>query len=253
MKVLIIDAGNTYLKASIFDENQREITNDAIKIKDINISFFHKLIKGTKIDYCYIGSVVPSSNKNLSSLIKQNFKVDSIFLKNRCFEKVLNLKKFDLHEIGIDILAYAYFLQQTYKKAIGICCGTVMFAVAVDNKNLLGAIISPYVEQGIKTLAHKAELITHKSKIKTNSAFTKFGENTDDALTSGINNFYAGFCNNLVLNYSKQGFKTLCITGGNNEKIGLHPSLKKLCAEHRVKDAVLKGYKLFVFNCLLKK
>ena len=154
--------------------------------------------------------------------------------------------------MGIDILAFSYYLQQTYKKAIGVCFGTVMFAVAVDNKTLHGVIISPYVEEGMKTLPSRAELITHKSKIKVNSSFVEFGTNTSDALTSGVNNIYAGFCSNLVLNNLDKGFKTLCITGGNNEKIGLHQSLKKHCKEYRVKNAVLEGYKLFIFNNLFK-
>ena len=250
MKLLIIDAGNTNLKASIFDIKQREITNDQIKTKDLNSTFFSKLIKGTKVDHCFIGSVVPSYNKKISSILKNDFNIESTFLKHKCFAQVLNLKKFDLHEIGIDILAFSYFLQQTYKKALGVCFGTVMFAVAVDNKNLKGVIIAPYVEQGIKNLANKAELIGHKSKMKVNSSFTNFGNTTDDALTSGVNNFYQGFCCNLVLN--NKDFKTLCITGGNNEKIGLHPSLKNHCKEYRVNNAVLNGYKLFVFNNLLK-
>ncbi|MCF0227563.1 MAG: type III pantothenate kinase, partial [Malacoplasma sp.] len=75
MKVLIIDAGNTNLKASIYDENQREITNDEIRIKDISSSFFSKLIKGTKMDYCFIGSVVPSYNKKISNILKKDFNV----------------------------------------------------------------------------------------------------------------------------------------------------------------------------------
>ncbi|MCF0126266.1 MAG: type III pantothenate kinase [Clostridia bacterium] len=250
MKILIIDAGNTYLKASIFDEKQREMANDQIKTKELNHTFFLKLIKGSRIDHCFIGSVVPSYNKKISSILKNDFNIESTFLKNKCFSKVLNLKKFNLHEIGIDILAFAYYLQQTYKKAIGVCFGTVMFAVAVDGKKLNGVIITPYVEQGIKNLANKAELIGHKSKIKVNSSFTNFGKTTDDSLTSGVNNFYQGFCGNLVLN--NRGFKVLCITGGNNEKIGLHPLLKKHCKEYRVKNAVLTGYKLFVFNNLIK-
>ena len=253
MKVLIIDAGNTYLKASIYDENQREITNDEIKIKNISSAFFSKLIKGTKMDYCFIGTVVPSYNKQLSKILEKDFNVKPVFLKNKQFNKVFDLKKFDLHEMGIDILAFSYFLQQSYKKALGICCGTLMFAVAVDHKNLLGVIISPYVEEGIKNLPDRAELITHKSKIRVNSSFTQFGVNTNDALTSGVNNIYGGFCSNLVLNYENKGFKILCITGGNNEKIGLHQSLKKHCKEYRVKNAVLEGYKLFVFNNLIKK
>ena len=253
MKVLIIDAGNTNLKASIYDENQREITNDEIRIKDISSSFFSKLIKGTKMDYCFVGSVVPSYNKKICNILKKDFHVEPIFLKNKCFPKEFDLKKFDLHEMGIDILAFAYFLQQTYKKAIGICFGTVMFAIAVDKKTLRGVIIAPYVESGIKHLASKAELISHKSKIQVNSAFVDFGTNTNDALTSGVNNFYAGFCNNLVLNYLDKGYKNLCVTGGNNDKLGLHETLKKQCNEHRIKNAVLNGYKLFVFNHLIKK
>ena len=253
MKVLIIDAGNTNLKASIYDENQREITNDEIRIKDISSSFFSKLIKGTKMDYCFIGSVVPSYNKKISNILKKDFHVEPVFLKNRCFSKVLDLRKFDLHEMGIDILAFAYYLQQTYKKALGICFGTVMFAIAVDKKILHGVIIAPYVESGIKHLANKAELISHKSKIQVNSSFVDFGLNTNDALTSGVNNFYAGFCSNLVLNYASKGFKSLCVTGGNNDKIGLHESFKKQCKEYRVKNAVLNGYKLFVFKNLIKK
>lgn len=156
---LIIDNGNSFLKASVYDQLGNEIAFYEIKNDAISLSFFQEIFNHHKITKCYIGSVAPNLMNNVINLIKAISDCQIIIIKAKDFCDELDLSKFDLNELGVDILAYSLFLKKTYTKAIGICFGTALFAIGVSNSVLHGAIILPQIESGLKQLEQNTELI----------------------------------------------------------------------------------------------
>ncbi|WEK83008.1 MAG: type III pantothenate kinase [Mycoplasma sp.] len=246
--ILIIDIGNTYLKASIYNKNQEIIFEDQIRTKETNNLFFKKFNEKAKVEQCYIGSVAPSVNNKVEKQIIKELKIKPKFLEVKDFVDVLDLKKFDLNEIGIDIVGFAYYLRKQQKKAIGICYGTALFSVGVDNKKVLGAIIVPYIERGIKSTVEKTELIK-LNRVQYDPLYFEYGTNTHDALLSGINHVYEGLTTNICSYfYKKYKFSKLCITGGNQIKIHLNDDYKDKYDVYHVHNAVIKGYAEFIFD-----
>ena len=246
--VLIIDNGNTFLKATIYTNNGKEVDFSETKSKQKLDSFFNKIKKHNKVKKCYICSVVPSSNKTLKDAIEKVFKIKPIFVQNNQFINAFDLSKFNINEVGTDILAFALYLQKTYKKSIGICYGTALFAIGVDNKKLLGAIILPHIDTGLKELSRKTEMINNE-KIDFNHSSLEFGHNTKEALTSGINHFYMGVTTNIVNYFHKfHKFNNLCLTGGNRLRLKLFDKSNEKIKVFDVSNAVTKG-----LACLILK
>lgn len=245
--ILIIDVGNTLTKFGFSKDCKRYDTIDIIPTKELSLLNLKKLFKNNiKIKKSYIGSVVPSINNKLNKWIKLITKVDSILITDKNFEKYFNLSKFK-DEVGVDILGFSYFLSKKYIKALGICFGTAMFAVGVDKKKLYGAIITPYIEKGIRELLARTEMMRLQKKESFQKPFYDFGINTVQALTSGVNHFYMGFTNNICEYFNeKYGFNKLCITGGNQNKIQYSPFIIKNFNAEKIDNAVLKGYLLLI-------
>lgn len=248
--ILIVDIGNTCIKVGVFNQPLKPVKEDWVYSKKVSLDFFKEFIGRTHIDECYIGSVAPSKNKEVVKYIKNLTGSNPVFLNNLMFAKVFDLSNFDnVNEVGIDILGFAYYLQHQYKKVIGICYGTALFAVGVNNKKIYGVILAPLIEIGIRKLIQKAELIDKNKDYKCDIKTFDFGLNTQDAFNSGMNHIYYGFTTN-VMNYfyDKYQISTLCITGGNKDKINMNKKQAKNFHIDWVDNAVLKGYSLLVFD-----
>lgn len=240
--VLLIDVGNTLTKFGFAKNNKMFEHIESFPTKEITPTEIKRICENRKVDKCYIGSVVPSVNDQIVKSIKSACKITPEFLTMEDFKKVLNLSKFK-EEIGVDILGYAYFLSKKYTKAIGICFGTAMFAIGVDGKDIYGAIITPYIEKGIRELLARTEMMKLQKRQSFQKTFYDFGTNTVEALTSGVNHFYMGFANNICEHFNnKYGFKKLCITGGNQNKIQYSPFIIKTFDTERIDNGVLRGY-----------
>ena len=247
--VLIIDNGNTSLKAGVYSPNKKPLCFYTVW----NNSDFNHLFKRIKSKYkitsCHICSVRPSLSKKIINSIFTIFKIKAKIIKNVEFTKELNLSQFDLNEIGTDILAYALFLKKEYKKCIGFCYGTAIFAIGVDNKKLYGCIISPIPSDGIKELTKKAELIGGSKKIKKHNDFMDFGSNTEQALISGANHYYIGIVSSIINQFNtKYNFKNICFTGGNAPKLTSIIKTNKKFKFYNVDNAIIRGISYLIFN-----
>ena len=247
--ILIIDNGNTSLKVGVCSSNNKLVCVETIK----NTNKFNPLFKTIKAKYditsCYICSVKPSLNKKIKDTIFSIFRIKAKFIKNSEFVNELNLSKFNLNEIGTDILAYALFLKKAYKKCIGFCYGTAIFAIGVDNSKLHGCIIFPIPFAGINELIKKAELISPSKKIIKHNNFFEFGANTKEALSAGANHYYIGIISSVV-NYfnGKYGFKKVCFTGGNTPKLNTLKQTNEKISFVSVDNAIIRGISYLIFN-----
>ena len=239
---LIIDAGNTNIKLGYFDKNK---LLDLVIIPKVNLSAQIKL-KKCLVSECYIGTVVPSTNAKLTKIIKNNYKLTPIFLKQKDFCKHFNLNRFNLNEIGIDILGFSLFLQKKYKKILGISFGTATFAVLVDNKNIQGVIIAPSIETSIKQL-NKTELTKTSGFYQNKNLYNylDFGTNTTNAIASGTNHLTQGLVRNILWYVNeKYHLNKCCITGGKANYLSFLKNFKKNTV---YKDnCVLWGYKFLI-------
>ncbi len=247
--ILIIDSGNTSLKAGIYSSNNKLICVETIN----NAKRFNSLFKRIKAKYditsCYVCSVKPSLNKKIEDTIFSTFKIKAKFIKNSEFINELNLSNFNIDEIGTDILAYALFLKKEYKKCIGFCYGTAIFAIGVDNSKLHGCIIFPIPFAGVNELIKKAELISPNNKIVEHNNFLEFGANTREALSAGANHYYTGVVLSVVNYFSaKYGFKKVCFTGGNTPKLNALKQTNKKISFLNVDNAIIRGISHLIFN-----
>lgn len=247
--VLIIDVGNTSLKACVFSSNKKPLAFYCIsvkgKIKDLFISIKSKY----NITSCYVCSVKPSVNKDIVRANRLIFNIDTKIIKNIDFINEIDLSKFNINEIGTDILAYALFLKKKYKKCIGFCYGTAIFAIGIDNKKMYGCIIFPVPSSGVNELTKKTELISTKHKVINKGNFFEFGSNTLESLASGLNHYHKGIILSTITYFAeKYNFKNVCFTGGNKPKLEELKGINKKINFFNVDNAVILGISYLVFD-----
>jgi pantothenate kinase type III len=196
-------------------------------------------LSANKCEQIYLGSVVKTLTKRIESDIHALTKTNVRVIKSIDFKKEFNLKKFNVNEIGTDILALALAVKKNYKSGVGISFGTATFAVCVDDSHLLGAIIAPSIELGIQQLTKTTSLITKKS-IDLTSGNLAFATNTKGSLQSGSSHMAKGFVVSIMDYVNKQYHirKTL-ITGGKTSYLQF---LDKLPDVKILNDATLIGY-----------
>lgn len=242
---LILDIGNSKLKAAIYSNNE-EIEVFSIKTGSISKIFFNKILKKFKVKKCFIGSVVPNATIQVKNILK-SFNLYIKEIKPKDFINVLNLNKINekINKIGVDLLGFSYFLKNKWKKSIGFCFGTFSFSIFINNGALNGAIIFPHIKDGINSLFKNAALIDAFNLNNYDHSFIDFGKNTYESIISGANHFYIGSLVNFI-NYFYLKNKTVnyCITGGDKTRVIM---LKKIISNKKIKinvidNAVIKGY-----------
>lgn len=242
---LIIDVGNSYLKASIYDLNQKLVRFNQIKNTEINKDFFIKLTKDLKITKAYIGLSKLSLFNNISNFIYDvcNIKLNQI--TNNDFLDEFDLSKFNVDEIGTDILGYALYLKKTFNKGIGICMGTVTFAVGVENNKIYGVTIFP-INGNINQLTKLTEGIKF-DQINQDKNYLDLGQNTNTSILSGLNHYQNGGLNSFInYCYKKYQFTKFCITGGKSKSETIKSDNKNIEIIYQ-DNAVIKGYMHLVF------
>ncbi|MDR2823345.1 MAG: type III pantothenate kinase [Mycoplasmataceae bacterium] len=220
---LIVDLGNTNIKLGLFKANKlaKVFTFSTNNYRSKELIKFVPSIKHLSIKEAYVGSVVPSLNKKIINEIKKTLNINAVLITPQMFSCIFNLKRFNLNEIGVDILGYACLLKQRFKKAVGFSYGTATFAVAVNNEEIIGVVIAPAIDEGMNHLSKSTEMISFKKQsnllIKAN-----FGGNTNAALNAGSYHMANGFLQS-AFSYCQKHYKInrACISGGKIKNIAL--------------------------------
>jgi pantothenate kinase type III len=215
--LLIVDVGNTNTKFAFFQNNK--LLKIYLFPTHTQFSLNKISLNHSTIDQAYIGSVVPSLNKQLINKIYRTYRVKAALIKQTDFKTQFILHKFNLNEMGMDILALSQFIKTKYNEGVGISFGTATFVVYVRNKTIYGAMIAPSIETGAKRLHDKTELIQSQTIAKLNM---NLGFNTKTALQSGAFHMVDGFIDNVLL-FAKQKYQInkAYITGGKLKEIKL--------------------------------
>jgi len=191
--LLAIDIGNTNITTGVFQNNTlikqfRVSTNDISSFTDIIISL-------DNITGAIMASVVPKVDTDIHKNLKQAFNIDIYNVSRETLPHFkTNLQNPD--EVGADRLVnYFYAIHQGNYPAIIIDFGTATtFDVIDTNKVYLGGVIAPGINLSIKTLADATAKLP---KIKLHKQSNVIGNNTKDAINSGLYNGYIELINGI--------------------------------------------------------
>jgi len=245
---LVIDIGNTSIKLGVFDDQKQLIKIEKYSTKKIENNFLKKSeIINYAFDEIKIGSVVPSKNQLVINELKKFFSIEPYLIKNSDFTQFFNLKKFNLSEVGTDILSGALYLKNNFHSGLLITFGTATVATIVDDQEILGVAIAPAIDDGLLSLNHSTELTKTDLFFKNNhyskSFDLNFGFNTETALLAGATHVTYGFINSTI-EYAKQRLAKLehvIISGGKAELINKKDLKHSIQIEQEI---TLKGYSL---------
>lgn len=239
----IIDVGNTNIKIGLF--NKKDVIKKTIRfltskdsLNEIKVFFENNLVSNI-----FIGSVVLNFEKILLSFLKENFPLIKTilltkkFFFNNCENDGWNVNK---KQVGLDIIAYSYYIGQISDSGLGISFGTLTFACAVENKKLKGAVIAPRFSTAPFDEIKSVSLI---NSFKIDYQLGKvFGNDTNAAVSSGLLHYFMGFIESLTIQAKNDyGIKKVYVTGGNARFIR---SLKCNIKFEFDSFIILKGYYL---------
>ena len=214
---LLGDIGNTDIKICLFNKQKKLIK----KIKfETNLLTNNLLVKKLsfiklkkydvqKVIFC---SVVPSTYKKIKKILKKNFNLKIVELKDLHLSKIINIKV-NKKQIGSDRLSNAISVIDNKYNYIIIDFGTATTFDVVIKNDYLGGIISPGINLSLKTLVSKASMIP---SIKLKSINKILGKNTLEAVRSGFYWGYLGLIEKIIqkiINRTRKKYKII-LTGG---------------------------------------
>ena len=183
--ILLFDVGNTSIKIGlaegkkirqVFRINSVSNMTPDLYAAQLNQLFDPKIIKGV-----IIASVVPEITISLNILAKRIYGVEPIVL-GPGVKTGINIKTDHPQEVGADIICGAAALQSP-EPTVVIDLGTANKYLYINDKKLLGVVISPGVVVSIKALVGSTALLPH---IEITTPKTVLGTNTVECMQSGV-------------------------------------------------------------------
>jgi type III pantothenate kinase len=207
---LIIDIGNTRVKAAIFDGDELIYsTSFKFEIHLLDSDIFNQF----KIEKCILSSVLMDNGLPIHEL---NKKFPTLFFTSETKTPVTNLYK-SAATLGSDRLAAvigAAFLFPD-KDILVIDAGTcIKYNFINRKKEFIGGAISPGLDMRLEALN---EFTSKLPLLSANEGFNKIiGENTNESILSGVMNGALAEANGFIDQY-KSMFPdlTIVVTGGN--------------------------------------
>ncbi len=208
--IIGIDCGNLYVKVGFFEEGKLK---NILKLPSNDIQNFRipSELKKLKIEVIAVASVSPSVSKKIEKIFSSFFKKEIFKITPVNCNLHLDIK--NKKSVGVDRVLNCKAAFSIYKRpCIVIDIGTAITIDVVDKKgNFTGGVILPGPELWIKSL-ETTSLINSPSLLKKNILV---GKNTDECITSGINNGISGAIENIVEKLKKFYKNSVVIlTGG---------------------------------------
>lgn len=224
---LIIDFGNTRVKAALFNGQQLTVTKAYNSVNELvaDKAFY------SDANRCIIGSVVNTDTKITEAL--QHIK-DVRFFTSETKIPLKNLYK-SASTLGSDRLAAAVGAYSLYplKNSLVIDAGTCLkFNFTSGKAEYLGGAISPGLQMRFKALQHFTDKLP---LISMPDDFDKLiGQNTEESILSGVINGILQETDGVINEYKKlYPDLTIVVTGGDTDffvkhlknRIFAHPHL----------------------------
>lgn len=233
--ILCIDIGNTTCRCGIWLEGKIS-QEKTVKTKDFNncaANWIGECRDDREIAYC---SVVPEAENLLKSQLKS--KKLQAFGLTALNQSLLPLKYTNPQEIGADRIANSFAVFQKYQlPSVVIDLGTATtFDVVTQLDGYIGGVILPGPQGMLDYLGSKTALLPHIQLTKIAHSVKAIGQDTKQALSSGIINGYLpmiqGVLNSIKkeLDQTGQKIKSVVQTGGESKNFHIkeatiHPNL----------------------------
>lgn len=205
---VVIDAGNTAVKAGVFKNNDLIETH---RFNTTEISQIDLLIKKIQPDSCVLASVLNESNTlAIEGLLGENYRVD----KESKFPVAIQYTTKET--LGMDRICNAVAMHNLLpgKNCVSIDIGTCLKFDFLDYKgNYHGGSISPGIQLRYKALND----YTAKLPLLTNTSICNLvGSSTEESMQSGVMNGMNAEINSMMDFYMHQfGTLSFFITGGD--------------------------------------
>jgi len=187
--ILIVDAGNTNVDVSIY-ENDVIIYQERIETKRENINVYYRgffnVVKGhyPSIEGFIVSSVVPLITSLIYNILRDNYQMEGLLL-NRALVTDLVVKLANPDELGADLIATTYGAISKYQTPIIVAdLGTATkISVINEHKEFLGGIIVPGVSISKKAMEM---MIPHLPIIEPKLPATIMTQDTIQSMQSGL-------------------------------------------------------------------
>lgn len=221
--VLVVDIGNTNIVCAVFRKGEIIWTSRFQTQRDRTSDEYYSLLSGLMdvispkdIPLVAFGSVVPELSRIWKHLISKYMKAQ-VYDINGTSPLGMKSKAQYPQSVGADLIANAYGAWKKYgQSAIIVDLGTATTIQLVSAKGVFeGAIIAPGMKTGAANLFNKAAQLHELELVSPTSLL---GNNTHDAVLSGIVNGHAlmvdSFVNKLKLQYFDLAPITTILCGG---------------------------------------
>ncbi len=229
---LYIDAGNQLLKVG-YQINDEWIIE---KIPNHQLGdIFFDTIKKFQFLTVYWCSVCKTSTSFLTQYFKKN-KIDNYQVTAKDFiGKLVINDQIDIHEVGVDILCYCYYIK-LQPKTLAISFGTATVAIYY-NLGLEGVVIGADFNRSYDNL-HSILGIDGNQVMMHDD----FGINTSDAINGAKYFMLNGFVNEML---ADQDIDQIYVSGGNKSIFNIYKNKYNKHLEI-VDEIILKGLSLFI-------
>lgn len=214
---LLVDYGNSYIKAAIYDGNQEKIIETRQVPSGQSVRSLFKLFR-------YLGDRHPDKiivSASAGSNVVEPFYNEAKSLLNASihiigkpdFKDVLDLSNIakDVF-VGPDIYSCTYKATKQFKKpALVVSLGTAYFAVVVKDKKIESCYLLPSISKGMDQIA---KLTTIPTDYIPEMYDKDRGRNTISSFAAGANLCIEGFIDNVVKTNNIDP-KNVIITGGD--------------------------------------
>lgn len=246
--LLLIDAGNTSIKACLYDERAGDILRlstpsvrqgTADELCGILKDFFIPQISGNP-EGAVISSVVTDATPLLADAVRKAFSLEPVIVDNgKKTGLILHIN--DPEGLGADRLANAAAAKRFYKgNKMVIDFGTATtFSVVTEDGGFMGGVIMPGVDISAKALAGNTSKLP---QINIKAPEKVLGDNTTGAILSGIIIGHAGAVERIIKDIEKEtGLDyTVIVTGGRAHTIA--PYIRSI--NNLDPDLTFKGLKV---------
>lgn len=209
---LIIDIGNTQVKAAVFELDRIELSVSF----DENHFLKHlkEILKNHKITQCILSSVKEMNQEYIDELHKIPF-----FIRLDCFTKVPFKNLYATPKtLGVDRIALVAASVSLYplKNSLIIDAGTCITYDFINSKNeYLGGSISPGIDMRYKSLC---DYTSKLPKLEKGNTFNLIGTSTSESIHSGVINGIVNEIKCVVDQYEQDFYDlTVVLTGGDTK------------------------------------
>ena len=246
---LAVDIGNTNITLGFFDGDNL-IKVDRIKTDSTADCEYYQQIfpnKNLSVTECGIISVVEGIDNIIKQVVDEIFKTDSFIIDYKSLSN-MNIKTQSPENTGIDRIINAYGAKIKYKTPMIIVdVGTaITLDVISKDGDFLGGAIMPGINIQLKALS---DYTSRLPNIKPSLPDNVIGNNTENAILSGVINGIEGAIKHIIGKFNKEiGRAAYVIFTGGQAEFFFRLADKRTVVEH---DLTIESIKTVYQN--LKK